>query len=348
MKSTADVAIIGLGIAGATLAIELRNRGVQVCAFDDPAHGTVSRGAAGLISPVAGLRFGVLDEWQQWWDHASAFYGSMQAIEPIPCYRLLYGEDERRYWQRKRQRLADENLAAESTLPERIAERVLRPSGVVAIRTAARVDTVRVLDTVARMLDTEGMLHYRYVREDEVSPCSAGWCVAGVECAHVVFCQGPALAASVRFGWLPRMFARGQRIAGTLAHSIAPEPVWLSIRGKSLLLEGRSFSFGSTFDWETTEPIVTEQSTGHLRRQLEQYLRVPFRIEQAWAGVRPIMADLKPAIGEHPQYRRCWLFNGLGSRGLLLAPRLASILAEAIVSDAVTIPPQFDLRRFAC
>jgi glycine/D-amino acid oxidase-like deaminating enzyme len=60
------------------------------------------------------------------------------------------------------------------------------------------------------------------------------------------------------------------------------------------------------------------------------------------------MADLKPAIGEHPQQRQCWLFNGLGSRGLLLAPRLASILADAIVSDAVTIPPQFDLRRFAC
>ncbi|GIV50377.1 MAG: FAD-dependent oxidoreductase [Candidatus Kapaibacterium sp.] len=348
MKSTADVAIIGLGIAGATLAIELRNRGVQVCAFDDPAHGTVSRGAAGLISPVAGLRFGVLDEWQQWWDHASAFYGSMQAIEPIPCYRLLYGEDERRYWQRKRQRLADENLADEGTLPAHTAQCLTQPAEVVAIRTAARVHAARVLDTVAQLLDTEGRLCRRWVAEEEVTPIWAGWRVGGIECAHVVFCQGPALAASVRFGWLPRMFARGQRIAGTLAHSIAPEPVWLSIRGKSLLLEGRSFSFGSTFDWETTEPIVTEQSTGHLRRQLELYLRVPFRIEQAWAGVRPIMADLKPAIGEHPQYRRCWLFNGLGSRGLLLAPRLASILAEAIVSDAVTIPPQFDLRRFAC
>ncbi|RMF33321.1 MAG: FAD-binding oxidoreductase [Chlorobiota bacterium] len=347
MSTTADVAILGLGIAGATLAVELRNRGLRVCAFDDPERPPVSRGAAGLIAPIAGLRLGVLDEWHQWWDHASAFYGSMQAFEPLACYRLLYGEDERTYWQRKRQRRTEENLAYEGTLPDLIADCISRPSGIVAIRTAARVDVVRVLETVARILDAEGMLSHRCVREDEISPCSAGWCVAGVECAHVVFCQGPALAISARFGWLPRMFARGQRVAGALEHPIAPEPVWLSIRGKSLLLEGRSFSFGSTFDWETTAPIVTEESTEHLRRQLEQYLRVPFRIEHAWAGIRPIIADLKPVLGEHPEYRRWWLFNGLGSRGLLLAPRLASILADAIVSGSATIPIHFDLRRFA-
>lgn len=346
MSNTADIVIIGLGIAGATLAAELRSRGVRVCTFDDHERVSASRGAAGLISPVAGLRFGVLDEWQRWWDRASTFYSSMNAIEPVTCYRLVFGNDEWRFWERKRQWLSSDLLADESTLPVDLAQYLAPPSGVVAIRAAARVDVGRVLQTVAQSLDAEGMLYRRWIKEDEVAPLPAGWRVAGVECTHVVFCQGPALAESKRFGWLPRMFARGQRITGTLEHAIASEAVWLSMRGKSLLLVGQSFSFGSTFDWETTEPIVTDDSTEHLRRQLEQYLRVKFRIEHVWAGVRPIMADLRPVIGEHPEYRRCWLFNGLGSRGVLLAPRLANILAEAILGDNRTIPPRFDLRRF--
>jgi glycine/D-amino acid oxidase-like deaminating enzyme len=350
MGSTADVVIIGLGIAGAMLVHELRRRGAQVWVFDDPNRNAASRGAAGLISPVAGLRFGVLDHWQTWWDCANDVYSAMGAIEPITCYRLLYGDDEHSFWKRKSAYLLSQGLAQKGELPTMLTRYVQKPVEVVSIHPAARVDTSRVLDTITAELDADRRLLRRRVEDDEIVQREHGWRVAGVDCKHVVFCQGASVAELSRFQWLPRMFARGQRIAGRLNEEFRSEPLWLSIRGKSLLLNGSCFSFGSTFDWDNTEPVVTEEATEHLRMTLSRYLHVPFHIEQTWAGVRPIMADLKPVIGEHPEYPHCWIFNGLGARGFFLAPYLAKVLARALdSSDANSdelIPPQFALRRF--
>ncbi len=350
MGSTADVVIIGLGIAGAMLVHELRRRGAKVWAFDDPNRDAASRGAAGLISPVAGLRFGVLDHWQTWWDCAYDIYRAMGAIETISCYRLLYDEDEYTIWNRKSAHLHSQGLAQKSVLLSVLMRYIESPLEVVSIHPAARVDTSRVLNTIAAELEAYGRLFRRRVEDDEIVRLSHGWRVAGVDCKHVVFCQGAFLAESPRFQWLPRMFARGQRIAGRFDEELCSEPIWLSIRGKSLLLKGSFYSFGSTFDWDNAEPVVTEEATEHLRATLSRYLRMPFCIEQTWAGVRPIMSDLKPVIGEHPEYPQCWVFNGLGARGFLLAPYLAQLLARALDccecnSDAM-IPPQFALQRF--
>lgn len=345
MNSAHDVAIVGFGIAGATLAQALLDRGVSVIVFDSPSHPAVSR-AAGTISPVAGLRFGVLEGWQHWWSTAWEFYARYQTITELPCYRLVYSDDERRYWERKRTDLVRAQLAQESTLPSYIASILDPPPLAIAIHRAARITAAVLLDILIADLERCGRYIRRTLSEDDLQHNHYGWNVAGVPCRHVVLCEGAWLRADGAFQWVPRMFARGQRIMGVLDVAVAPSPVWLSIRGKSLFIEGQRFLFGSTYDWSLLEPVVSASTTQHLAAELGKVLRCRFTVENAWAGVRPIIADLQPVIGEHPERAGLWIFNGLGSRGLLLAPYLAQVLAEAIVAGA-SIPPQWDVRRFA-
>jgi glycine/D-amino acid oxidase-like deaminating enzyme len=49
-----DYLLIGHGLAGATLARELRGRGHRVLVYDEPRPDSASRVAAGLMNPVAG------------------------------------------------------------------------------------------------------------------------------------------------------------------------------------------------------------------------------------------------------------------------------------------------------
>ncbi len=344
-SATTDVVIIGGGIAGAVLADYLLRSGLGVIMFESPNRAAVSR-AAGLISPVAGLRFGVLPQWTTWWEAASSYYEHHGVFDAITCYRLLYNADEIRFWQRKQPMLVDDGLASRVDLPVWLASALSPPEVAIHITPVARIRAGDLLDRLISRLRADGLYRMQTVTDADITIRGESATVCGISCAHVVFCEGAWMLGNNLFAWIPTMFSRGQRISGRIECVQIEHAVWLSIRGKSLVLDGSEcFSYGSTYDWSCVEPITTEDSTRHLTTELGRILRVPFHVEQAWAGVRPIVADLRPVIGSHPQWPNVWIFNGLGSRGLLLAPFLAKQLASAIV-DKAPLSPQFDVQRF--
>jgi glycine/D-amino acid oxidase-like deaminating enzyme len=57
------------------------------------------------------------------------------------------------------------------------------------------------------------------------------------------------------------------------------------------------------------------------------------------------MADRKPVLGVHPQQNGLYIFNGLGSRGLIQAPSLADWLLDHIMKGE-PILPAVDVQRF--
>ena len=58
--------------------------------------------------------------------------------------------------------------------------------------------------------------------------------------------------------------------------------------------------------------------------------------EQRWA-IRPASYDRHPLIGQHDSIKNVFCLNGLGSKGTLMAPRLAEILIDAL--DGSVIDP---------
>ena len=78
-----DFLVVGHGIAGATLAYVLRQRGHRVLVYDPGQANSASNVAAGLMNPVAGKRFAL----------------SWRAAELLPAAAAFYRELERRYGQ---------------------------------------------------------------------------------------------------------------------------------------------------------------------------------------------------------------------------------------------------------
>ena len=64
------------------------------------------------------------------------------------------------------------------------------------------------------------------------------------------------------------------------------------------------------------------------------------------AGVRPASRDRRPIIGTVKDHSRLAVLNGLGARGVLLAPWSAQHLI-AHLFDGAALDPEVDAKRFA-
>lgn len=73
---------------------------------------------------------------------------------------------------------------------------------------------------------------------------------------------------------------------------------------------------------------------------------LPVEVLDQQAGVRPTARDRRPLLGRRAAMPRQAVFNGLGSRGVLLAPWCAMHLADHLFQGA-ELDPEVDLARFA-
>ena len=73
--SNVDTLILGQGLAGSLLAWMLIRKGQKVCVIDDAHRSSSSRVAAGLVNPLAGMRFNRRPEMDDW----------LRASRPLLC-----------------------------------------------------------------------------------------------------------------------------------------------------------------------------------------------------------------------------------------------------------------------
>lgn len=102
-----DILIIGAGLAGTTLAIELIDRGLNVQLVDNQMSNSSSRVAAGIINPI--VPKGVKRTWQYTKIFPSVFsyYRKLEArfqtsfIHEYPMIQIHANENERHEWRKR-------------------------------------------------------------------------------------------------------------------------------------------------------------------------------------------------------------------------------------------------------
>ena len=76
-----------------------------------------------------------------------------------------------------------------------------------------------------------------------------------------------------------------------------------------------------------------------------EWLRVPFRVVEHIAALRPATLERRPFVGFHPLYPAVGILNGMGTKGCSLAPYFARQLVQQMVSG-VGIQADADILRF--
>ena len=106
------------------------------------------------------------------------------------------------------------------------------------------------------------------------------------------------------------------------------------------------FWVGSTYEWKFEHPNPTELFRQRTETLLKQWLKVPYKVIEHLAGVRPANIERRPFVGLHPIQSQIGILNGMGTKGCSLGPYFASQLVEHLINDT-GINPNADVKRFS-
>ena len=328
LSHSADVIIVGQGLAGTTLAWHLLERGLNILILDAKLA-SASSVAAGLVTPVTGQALRCAPGFARDLRRAAAFY---KGIEALVKHRLWYEQEALRVAQTPKQhaRLLDRvnsgapGLGPSATPPAPTLGNIL---GYAAMPDAARLDVPAYIECSAREFATHDIVRPVRINPAEVVVASNHVEAAGLRARHLVWCGGfhdhdnpwlPDLALSPAKGEIIELQAHDHDARDFESRVVHCAGHWL-VPGK----EPGAMSIGATYDHQDLTPAPTAGGRNALVARAEELLSVPFSVTDHLAGIRPVSADRKPVVGRHPVHKRILVLNGLGSKGVLWAPREA-------------------------
>jgi glycine oxidase len=160
---------------------------------------------------------------------------------------------------------------------------------------------------------------------------------------RLICCEGHLATANPWFRWMPFNLAKGEvltiKIPGYTLDKVVNKGVFILPLGNSL------FRVGSTFAWEQLDEIPTEAGRLDLIQRLEKVLKLPYEIVDHRAGIRPTVINRRPLIGIHPAHPALCVFNGMGSKGVMIAPLFADHFIRHL-EDHEPLNAEVDIRRF--
>ena len=82
-----------------------------------------------------------------------------------------------------------------------------------------------------------------------------------------------------------------------------------------------------------------------MKVQLKTFIDCDFKVVDQVAGMRPTVIDRRPLIGQHEKYKQLYMLNGLGTRGVMIAPYVAKKLFD-FIENSVEIDSEINITRF--
>lgn len=341
------ILIIGQGLAGTALAWRLWERGVPFTIADRDEVVTCSKVAAGLITPITGMRLTVSWRYDLFYREALRFYRTCgQRLQqrfffPRGYVRLLKNEAEIAKWH-KRRRDPDMQPFLHPKEPQLSAEVIHDPANGFQQRHAAWLDTTAYLAASRRFFESLNAWVKADIQPADVTDDATGVQWQEQRFSHVIWAQGWSAEKHPLLHWVPFQSARGTIL--TMEADLQGERRILN-RGCWLLPRpDGTLRAGSTYEWKFDDANTPDPAqVALLEANLSSLVKAPATITGMQTAVRPIIKNQQALMGTHPTHPRVVFLNGLGSKGSLRSPWLARHLIEHLLDDT-PLDPELDLQ----
>jgi glycine/D-amino acid oxidase-like deaminating enzyme len=336
---TSDIIIVGQGICGSLLSWSLIQRGVSVEVYDPGIERSATQHASGIINPITGKRFvksWMVDKLIPAADNMYATLGqklSEKIYEPLPIYKLPESIKEQNDWSARTTDPDYQQYLGNAELQTLDAAKVINPFRAFIINGGGRVNTPLFLKGYREFLKQQKLL-----KEEEFSPAQAL-----SSKTKVIFCNGFRSAKEGLFENLTWQIVKGEyvlvRIKDFYADRIVSGDTTISPTKEKDI-----YYAGATYQWHYETEAPTEQYKNEVIESLHKTINTPFEVLYHGAGVRPSTKYRRPFIGFHPENEHVGIFNGMGTKGMSLAPYFAEHFAEHIV-NGTALSEEVDVRK---
>jgi glycine oxidase len=340
--------IVGQGIAGSVLALSLMKSGYRVCVIDKPELSLSSKVAAGIWNPVVFKRLTkswladelvpeLIDFYTGCENELNAsFITKRRIIKPFT------EEQEKNLWLKKAQ---SENAFLDPQVYEHFELSASQTIGSYSfVLGAGNLDVAAFLNATKDQLMKQQSFFEDTFQYGQLEQTAEGIRYKELTADNIVFCEGHLISKNPFFNWVPMKPAKGEVLTVKceglhLESHILNKGIFMMPLGNSL------YKVGATYEWETLNDEPTPQKKEELSEKLKAVVQVPFEIAKHEAGVRPSVIDRRPVVGIHPTLNTHFIFNGFGTKAVMLAPYFAKQLVNYLQSGTV-IDAEADVKRF--
>lgn len=337
MQADKKIAIIGGGLSGLSLGYFLWKENIPFKLFTKKEnHSSII--AAGVINPIVFRRTTKSWEVDTFLPFAKRFYKEIETLinkniwNELVIRRSFSHQQEQDDWVAKKQKQEYAPYLGEINSPS--PENLFTEYGTGIVKQGAWINTTNFIYGLRDFLEEKGCLTYTNGKE----------ILNQEEYAKIVYCEGYEMIHNAFFNYLPLDPTKGQ----TLIIQSEEIPTGELINRKCFVLPsgGNEFRVGATYEWHDASLHITEESKNALEEDVKNLIQAKFSILEQKAGVRPTVKDRRPLMGQHPTNKALYVFNGLGAKGYLIGPYMASEMSAFLIHEK-PLMKEVDISRYA-
>ncbi|MGB0896082.1 MAG: NAD(P)/FAD-dependent oxidoreductase [Flavobacteriaceae bacterium] len=344
-----DYLIVGFGLAGVSFSEQLLQHDKSFVVLSEETKSS-SVVAGGMYNPVILKRF--TSPWNAipQHDYALPFFKAIEqrlncsVLNPMSVLRVFTDAEEQNNWL-----IASDkpNLAPflSSNFITNTNHSILAHSNFGEVLHAGRLNVANLLSAYkADLLQKSQYYNHAFehsqlqVHDDHVS-------YNDLKAKHVVFAEGFGMLNNPYFNYLPLNGTKGEVLI------IESEELNLSAIVKSSVFiipydQPNQYLVGATYHWTDKTWQTTNEAKEELLSKLNTLITCDYKVVDQKAGIRPTVKDRRPLVGQHPKYKNLHVLNGMGTRGVMVAPLMSKHLFDAI-ENGVSLDTEIDCSRFA-
>lgn len=342
-----DYIIVGSGLAGIAFAETLLQNQKSFVVFDNHSQNS-SKIAGGLYNPVILKRFSQVWNANEQLELAEVFYKKIetklktQVDFKLPIYRKFFSVEEQNNWF-----AASDKTALAPFLSTEIVHKkysaIDSPFGYGEVLHTGYVDTEVLLNQYHIYLNNLGSLIEEAFAYNDLVILEDHHQYQNLKTKHIVFAEGFGMHANPFFKHLPLDGTKGElfiiKAPDLDLDVIVNTSVFILPLGNDL------FKVGATYNWEDKTDTPTAEGKQELIDRIKEILTCEFEIIDHFAGVRPTVKDRRPLLGSHHLHKNIHILNGLGTRGVMLAPAMALDLYDYI-ENGKPLDKTTDIKRY--
>jgi hypothetical protein len=344
-----DFIIVGRGLAAHVLMHAFAEHNISYTCIGSEQLSNCSRVAAGIWNPIVFKR-----STKSWLADAlipslNVFYGRCeqlfgeQIITQRPIIKPFTENQEQVLWYKKAKHELQEFISEDifSAVSEDFVHCIV-PNKYGLVKQSGNLNVPLFLDlSTAYFKDqiVNDMFDYRRLKisTDKVV-------YDNVEAKQIIFCEGYRVKDNPFFGWIPLKPAKGE-VLTIKAPELKFKNAVFNKNGFLMDVEAGVYLAGATYAWDDLSELPTEKGLLELNQKIKTMIDCDYDVLKHEAGIRPASIDRRPIIGAHPNYKNLFVFNGLGTKGVMLAPYFAKNYVNFYFQKEA-LNPDVDVKRF--
>ena len=343
-----DVLIVGQGLCGTLLSWHLMKEGKKFVVIDDGADDSSSKIAAGIINPVTGRRYATTWMVEEVLDYSKTAYTALGHHIDV---ELIFHKSVIDFFPTPQMRNSFVDRISENNtyLHPYPDQNSFNPYfnydfGCGEIRPAFIVHVQTMLLKWRKQLEEMQAVREEKFVADELRVEKESVHYRGITANKIIFCDGAASADNPWFSLLPFSPNKGEAL---VIESDDLPAGHIFKRGMLLapLPQPNTFWVGANYQWDFEDGNPSSHFFKATTELLNNWLKIPYKVVDHKASIRPATVERRPFAGLHPLYPAIGILNGMGSKGTSLAPFFANQLVQHLV-HGLPIAPEVDVHRF--